>query len=77
MKYYMHVSNPFLEFVTILRACKSAIRGIVQASYYLDLPNFSCHLPFAAGAGAALSASATSSTVSWTVAMAASPDTGI
>ena len=52
-------------------------RGIVYASCHLDLPNFSCHLPFAAGAGAALPASAISSTVSWTVAMAATPGSGI
>lgn len=45
-----------------------------EVGIYLVLPNFSCHFPLAAAAGAlASSVSGTSSTVSWTVAMAFRP----
>jgi len=44
---------------------------------YLSLPNFSCHFPLTAAAGAVLRSSAISSMVSCKVAMAPSPGSGI
>lgn len=51
---------------------------VVHHLCYLLLPNFSCHFPLVVVAGAlAFSVSATSSTVSWTVAMAFSPSAAL